>query len=175
MIEKKNIIEKLQKCSLDDLKEHADSLKKIFRREWDSRSNEEIQKPIRKSRKVLHKLHRMFEVMLLFIRVSRDSLMNDSSKYFFTHDQLNYALLTPFYIANMIDIKENNVHTWGYLKDNFSVIKTEIPFMSIGSNHAMEQENKNLKVSGGIIGLTQKSSASNRFCLSFIFRITAEA
>ena len=43
-----------------------------------------------------------------------------------------------------------------YLKDNFSVSKSGIPFTSIGSD----------QVSGGVIGLTQKPLALNRFCLT---------
>ena len=74
--------------------------------------------------------------------------------------------MTPLYLANMMDIKENDVQTWEYLKGNFSVSKSEIPFTSIGSDHAVEPENKKLKVSGGVIGLTQKPAALNRFCLT---------
>ena len=65
-----------------------------------------------------------------------------------------------------MDIQENDVQTLEYQKDNFSVSKSEIPFTSIGSDHVMEQENKNLNVTGGVIGLTQKSSALNRICLT---------
>ena len=66
----------------------------------------------------------------------------------------------------MMDINENDIQTWEYLKDNFSKSKSEILFTSIGSDHAMEQENKNLKVRGGVIGLTQKPSALYHFCLT---------
>ena len=50
------------------------------------------------------------------------------------------------------------------LKDNHSVSKSVIPFRSIGSDHAMEQDNKKKrKVRGGIIGINQNTSALHRF------------
>ena len=60
----------------------------------------------------------MFEVILSFIRASRQNLwqlhlssMNDFAKHFFANDQLNYARMTTFYLANMMDLKENDVQT----------------------------------------------------------------
>ena len=55
--------------------------------------------------------------------------------------------------------------SWQYLKDNFSINKTGIPVCSMGSDHALEQDNKLLKVNGGVIGLTQNPTALHRFCL----------
>ena len=59
----------------------------------------------------------MFEVILSFIRASRQNLwqlhlssMNNFAKHF-AHDQLNYARMTTFYLANMMDLKENDVQT----------------------------------------------------------------
>ena len=115
----------------------------------------------------------MFESLLLFIRASRQSLwklhlasLNNFTKYFFAFDQLNYARLTPYYLATMIDLQTEDETSWLYLEDNYSIVKSSIPFVGIGSDHAMEQENKNLKISGGIVGLTQKPATLNRFCLA---------
>ena len=55
--------------------------------------------------------------------------------------------------------------SWQYLKDNFSINKMGIPFCSIGSDHALEKNNKLLKVNGGVVGLTQNPTALHRFCL----------
>ena len=85
--------------------------------------------------------------------------------YFFSHDQLNYPRFTPLYIATMTELKENDEMSWQYLKDNFSTNKTVIPFCSIGLDHALEQDNKLLKVNGGVVGLTQNPTALDRFCL----------
>ena len=65
----------------------------------------------------------------------------------------------------MMELKENDEMSWQYLKDNFSIYKTRIPFCLKGSDHALEQDNKLLKVNGGVVGLTQNSTALHRFCL----------
>ena len=67
--------------------------------------------------------------------------MNAFAKYFFTHDQLNYVQHTPLYIADMLSLRENDVKTWDYLKDNFSVSKSQISFTSIVSDHAIGRSN----------------------------------
>ena len=64
----------------------------------------------------------------------------------------------------MIELKENDKMRWQYLKDNFSINKTGIPFCSIGSDHAFEQDNKPVKVNRGVVGLTQNPTALHRFC-----------
>ena len=82
---------------------------------------------------------------------------------------------TPFFVvvpiflsrivANMADLQYNDNETWHYLEHNFSVSKCLTTFTEIGSDHAMEQENKSMKVNVGITGLTQQPSALNLFCL----------
>lgn len=114
----------------------------------------------------------MYEALLLFIRSSREgdwelhlSSLDNMTKYFFAHDQINYARLVPLYLATMNELLSEDVPSWNYLKENFSISKSNIPFTSIGSDHALEQENKVMKVTGGIIGLTQNPAALYRFCL----------
>ena len=65
----------------------------------------------------------------------------------------------------MMGLKENDEMTWQYLKDNFSIIKTDIPFCSIGSDHPLEQNKNLLKVNGGVVGLTQNPTALQDFAL----------
>ena len=55
----------------------------------------------------------------------------------------------------MMGLKENDEVNWKYLKDNFSINKTGIPFCSIVSDHALEQD-KVLKVNGGVVGLKHR-------------------
>ena len=107
----------------------------------------------------LYNFMAMFESLLLFIHASRQALwklylssLTNFTKYFFAFDQLNYARLTPYYLATMIDLQTEDETSWLYLEDNYSIVKSSIPFVGIGSNYAMEQENKNLKISGGIVG-----------------------
>ena len=40
-----------------------------------------------------------------------------------------------------------------------------MPFCSVRSDHALEQESKTMKLTGGVIGLTQNQAALHRFCL----------
>ena len=47
-----------------------------------------------------------------------------------------------------------------------SVSKSNVKFTSIGCDHGIEQENKRLKVSGGIVGITQQEQALQRFFLA---------
>ena len=122
--------------------------------------------------KFLRNYMRMFEVLLLFNRASREenwklhlTSLNSMIPYFFSHDQLNYARYTPLYLATMMELQTTDQMTWNYLENNFSINKTGVPFCSIGSDHALEQENKLLKVNGGVVGLTQKHAALHRFCL----------
>lgn len=120
----------------------------------------------------LRKYMDMFEILLLFQRASREenwelhlASLDAMVPYFFSHDQINYARMTPLYLATMMDLKTADPETWDYLKHNFSINKTGIPFCSIGTDHALEQENKKLKVNGGVVGLTQNPNALYRFCL----------
>lgn len=46
---------------------------------------------------------------------------------------------------------------------NFSVKKSSVPFTSLGVDYALEQENRRLKVLGGLGGLTHRPVALTRF------------
>ena len=65
-----------------------------------------------------------------------------------------------------MDLQTNDKTSWLYLENNYSILKSPIPLVGIGSDHAMEQENKKMKILGGIVGLTQKPATLNRFCLA---------
>ena len=74
--------------------------------------------------------------------------------------------MAPVYLATMAELESKDEVTWNYLKQNFSISKTSIPFVATGSDHAMEQENKAMKLLGRVTGLRQQTSALNRFCLT---------
>ena len=76
-----------------------------------------------------------------------------------------YAQFTPLYIATVMELKKSDEMSWQYMKDNFSINKTGIPFCLIRSDHALEQDNKLLKVNGGVVKLTQNPPALHRFSL----------
>ena len=78
-------------------------------------------------------------------------------KYFFTHDQINYARLAPLYVADMYNLWSDGPGIWAYLESgHFTVNKNHdgCSFTSIGMDHALEQEYRAVKVQGGIKGLT---------------------
>lgn len=64
------------------------------------------------------------------------------------------TLPEPLNQTNMLELKTKDKSTWNYLEQNFAINKSKIPFTSTGSDLAMEQENKKMKVSGGVIYLT---------------------
>ena len=85
--------------------------------------------------------------------------------YFFARDQTNYAHHSPLYLATMKQLEQDDLDSWNYLKDHFLINKSGIPFCSIGTNHALKQENRSLKVTGGFKGVTiQEPNALYRYC-----------
>ena len=66
----------------------------------------------------------------------------------------------------MMKLKRSDYKSWQYLEESFSIIKSKIPFVGVCTDHTLEQENKEIKVAGGAIALTQNQAALNRFCLS---------
>ena len=52
---------------------------------------------------------------------------------------LNYAHLTPVYLAQMYELKEKDENIWALLDAaGFSMNKSGIPFTVIGSDHGKE-------------------------------------
>ena len=117
---------------------------------------------------------KQFETILIFIRATRDrdialhlKSLEALIKYFFAHDHLNYARLLPLYLAIMQLIKKTVPKLWKEFETgNFCVSKSDVKFTSIAPDHGIEQENKKLKVSGGIVGITLEEQALQRFFLA---------
>ena len=116
---------------------------------------------------------RQFLTILKFVRATRqrDLLLHLQSvellmKYFFAHDHLNYARLLPLYIYSMQKTEQQQPHLWEELmQGNFCITKGEAGFTSIGPDHGIEQENRELKVIGGIVGITQNEKSLDKFFL----------
>ena len=116
----------------------------------------------------------LFETLLLFIRASRQqnwelplASLHHLCKYFFEFDTINYARLTPVYIAKMFSLKDKDPETWSMFNEsNHSVIKTLIPFSAIGIDHAIEQENRAVKVLRGIKGIANSRKALDGYFLT---------
>ena len=54
----------------------------------------------------------------------------------------------------MFSLKEKNPDTWQmFHQEYFSLNKTSVPFSAIGVDHEIQQENRPVKVLGGIKGV----------------------
>ena len=124
--------------------------------------------------KFLRNIMKMFEILLLFVRGTRQSCwelhltsLDSFVKYFFVHDLQNYASYSPIYLAQMYKLRENE-KTWNFLNEgNFSVNKSDVPFCAIGADHALEQENRRMKVLGGIKGMANKQTPLDQHFLIY--------
>ena len=124
----------------------------------------------------------LVEIMILFIRATRQGLcelhlasLEKFTKYFFAYNQINYARLSPVYLSEMYALKSNDVKTWQFLSGHFSVNKSHVPFCALGTDHALEQENKKMEVIGGISGITNKQNTlQNYFLVSPILNNISE-
>ena len=67
----------------------------------------------------------------------------------------------------MQNLKTSDPDIWEeFLKGNFTVNKTKIPFCVIGVDQALEHVNRMMKVSGGIVGITLNPSECTHFFLT---------
>ena len=56
----------------------------------------------------------------------------------------------------MYKLRVEDEKTWNFLNEgNFSVNKSDVPFCAIGADHALEQENRRMKVLGGYKGYSK--------------------
>ncbi|KAK3733417.1 hypothetical protein QZH41_012174, partial [Actinostola sp. cb2023] len=85
--------------------------------------------------------------------------------FFFALDHVNYARWIPIHIRDMKSLPES-------IKEQFQeqghwvLSKTNNKFSAIPLDQAHEQENKNVKSSGGAVGLTENPVAFRRWMLS---------
>ena len=116
----------------------------------------------------------LFERILLFISATREESwelhlrrLHELCPYFFSFDMINYARMTPVYLSQMMDLKENNEKTWIMMNEgSFCVGKSKVPFTSIGADHGIEQENRSIKAMGGIKGISNSSINLDEYFLS---------
>ena len=80
---------------------------------------------------------------------------------------INYARMTPVYLSQMMDLKENDEKTWiMMMKGAFCVEKSKVLFTSKGADHGIEQENRSIKVMDGIKGISKSSINLDEYFLS---------
>ena len=109
----------------------------------------------------------------MFIRTSREAnwqlhleSLRALCKYLFVYDRQKYARMVPLYLAQMqkLEIEDPDIYD-EFMAGNFSVNKSTIPFCTIGPDHAIEHENRVMKVFGGLKGITQQPAAMARWFL----------
>lgn len=113
------------------------------------------------------------ESLLHVIRASRQgnwelhlASMEEQVKYYFAHDLYKYARLVPIYLLQMHSLKTSDPTTWDALKaGDFMVTKSGIPFTNLFVDQTLEQLIREVKVAGGITGITQNEEALGRFFL----------
>ncbi len=124
---------------------------------------------------------RHVETILLFVEASRNANLalhleagEALSKLFFALDQTKYKCLWTRYITDMQEMKTKYPATWQELEDgNISVTKSEIPFVSIGADHACEHLNRMLKVHSVLVGISNNANARQR--CNYEFTLTPRA
>ena len=81
-------------------------------------------------------------------------------KIFFAHDLYKYVRWTPHYLADMTELKIKDPETWNALDTGeiFSVFKSDILFCGLGVDQGLEENIRNLKIPGDVVGITQKES-----------------
>ena len=101
------------------------------------------------------------------------------TKFFFAHDKQNYARLIPLYLADMNQIQIKDPEVWNeFMEGNWVVNKNgSVSFCAIGADHALEQVNRTMKVTGGLVGITQNHNARSKFFLVSpeLAKLTSEA
>ena len=67
----------------------------------------------------------------------------------------------------MHEMKTKHPPTWKELEDgSISVTKSEIPFVSVGADHACEHLNRMMKVRSGLVGISNNANAGKWFFLA---------
>ena len=115
----------------------------------------------------------MVSVLLKFIHASRSrdwimhlSSVKDMIPFITAMDRIKYRRLLPVYLADMKKLKDTDPVIWNYFEEgNFSVQNTDILGSALGIDHAGEQENKKLKIQGGLIGITRQQISRDRYFL----------
>ena len=112
--------------------------------------------------------------MMMFIRAVRTAnwslhlqALEIFTKYFFVHDRLNYARMIPLYLAEMKSLKNIDPDIDAEFQNGNWVVNknSKVSFCGLGADNALEHINRSMKVSGGLVGITQNPSARAKFFL----------
>ena len=83
-------------------------------------------------------------------------------------DRIKYRRMLPVYLADMLQLEHDDPAIWKhFMEGNFSVKKkSKIPFIALGRDHAGEQQNKIMKIKGGLKGISKEENARVRHFLT---------
>lgn len=117
----------------------------------------------------------MVQVLLRFIRAERQGNWKlhlestaDMVPHFFCMDRPNYSRWLPVYLADMRLLEESaaDVH-YEFMQGNHAVSRSSQPFSQVWTDMALEQSvNLDSKTKGGIVGISQKPGALERWFLT---------
>ena len=95
--------------------------------------------------------------------------------HFLSMDRVNYARWLPVYLSDMNSLQENHPYVHQEFMDgNHSVSRSKQPFAQVWPDMAQEQSiNLDSKSKGGIVGLSTKEDAVERWFLTSHERATA--
>ena len=153
----------------EDVKEVFEEVSAIFLKLFQS----SLEQDLGEMAQFLRSYMKQVESLLHLIRASRQGewelhlgALEENVKYYFAHDLYKYARLVPVYLAQMQRLKDTDQETWKALEcGDFMVTKSGIPFTNLFVDQTLEQLIRELKVAGGITGITQNASALDRFFL----------
>ena len=117
----------------------------------------------------------MVQLMLQFIRAERSGnwhlhLVTTAAitPHFFSMDRPNYSRWLPVYLADMNTLEERHPTVYiEFISGNHAIKRTTNPFSQVSTDMGLEQTiNRDSKTAGGIIGISQKSGALERWFLT---------
>jgi hypothetical protein len=112
--------------------------------------------------------------MLAFIRSVRSAnwslrlaALHDFTKYFFAMDLRNYASMTALHLAEMTALKTEDPDSLKFLENGlWAPNKSGKTFCCLGADECLEQENRKMKVMGGLVGITLQPRTLTKYFLT---------
>ncbi|KAK3750308.1 hypothetical protein QZH41_001776 [Actinostola sp. cb2023] len=180
-INKQQIIDKVEKCrqSVKERKDIVQSFEELVQEMKALTSLLDVFKAEAKKKSKLfcfwEEYIRMVLLMLQFIKAERTGnwelhLSSTAAMipHFYAMDRHNYARWLPVYIADMNNLKDEHPAVYDeFVAGNHSVSRSQQPFAQVWSDMALEQSiNLDSKSKGGIIGISRKEDALERWFLT---------
>ena len=82
------------------------------------------------------------------------------------YDLHNYSRYAPLYLFDMYELQEKDRDTWQFFTSrNVSMKLSKISLSAIGAAHALERENRKIKVLGCIKGIENNQAAQDQYFL----------